>query len=95
MSGLPSWAMASAARRLHAEENIFHYGEVAGEGKLLVDHGNTAAAGVEGIAGNIGDPVDPHLPGIGSVCAREDLHEGALAGAVFTDEREDLTGIDA
>ena len=50
-----------AAGRLHAEENVFHDGQVAGEGKFLVDHGNAASPGLERIAGSVRNALDPHF----------------------------------
>jgi hypothetical protein len=60
------------------------------EVELLVDHGHARAEGVERRADRPLDAVDEDPPGVGADGTAEDLHESALPGAVFAEEREDL-----
>ena len=70
--------------RLHAEENVFHDGQVAGEGKFLVDHGNAASPGLERIAGAYGTPLDPHFTLHPAKCAPDRTFIRVLLPAPFS-----------
>ena len=63
------------------------------ERKLLVNHRDAGLASVQRIARDIGLAIEPHLPFICLVRAGEHLHQRAFAGAIFTDERQDLSRI--
>jgi len=81
-----------AAVGLGAEDDVFGDAEVGRDGEFLVNGDDAGAAGVEGIARGERSAVELERAGVGRVNAGEDFHEGGFAGAVFADERVDLTG---
>ena len=105
ISGRPSWRSASDATsahfgpshhrthaRLHAKQDVLGHRQVLGERQFLVDHRHAGFAGIEGIARTIGLAVEPHFALVGRMGAGEHFHQGAFAGAIFTNEGKDLAG---
>ncbi len=93
LADLPPHGLAvEPARRvdLAAEHDVLLDRHVRGQGELLVDHGHASAQAVEGGGRGVGTPVELHPAGVGGQGAAEDLHQGALAGAVLADEGVDL-----
>jgi len=79
-------------RRFDAQEDVFLDREVGRQAQFLVDHRDAGGAGVERPARRVRPALQDHAPGVGLKGAGEDLHEGALAGAVLADEGVDLAG---
>ncbi len=84
----------AVAMRCCAEEDVFLHGKMGGEVEFLVDHGDAGAACVHGVLGLEVEAVEVDGAGVGGMGAGEDLHEGALAGAVFADQGVNLAGLD-
>jgi len=82
----------ASARRLHAEQDVLGHGQVGRERELLVHHRHAAAARVHRVAGLIRRALEAHRPGVGHQRARQDLHQRALARAVFADDGVHLAG---
>ena len=79
------------ASRLHACDEVLQDGEPVDEHKVLVDHTDAKADGM-GRACNVNrHPVEENFAAILGVEAEEDLDEGALAGAVLTEQTVDFT----
>ena len=83
---------AEAPRRLRAEEDVLGDREVGRDRELLVHHADTGVLGVAGRAKLHGAAGEREPALVGKVDAREDLHEGRLAGAVLADEGVHLAG---
>ena len=62
------------------------------ERQLLVDHRHTRAASLDRASWRVLLPGDRHRPLVRLDGARENPHQGALAGAVLADEAADLAG---
>ena len=75
---------------LAAEHDVLLDRHMRGQSELLVDHGDARAEAVEGAGRGVGPAVDLHPAGVGREGAGEDLHHGALAGAVLADEGVDF-----
>src|SRR5439155_27370414 len=80
-----------ASTRLSADEDVLGRGQVRHEAELLMDDADAELLrGTRSGDVHVGAlQADP--PGVHAVDAGEDLHERRLAGAVFADERVDLT----
>ncbi len=73
--------------------DVLGHAEVRRERRLLVDHGQTAPDHVLWAAGLDGFTIDEDLARVAGVGARQDLHQGRLAGAVLADEPDDLARV--
>ena len=80
--------------RLATEHDVRGDVEVLGEVELLVDKRDAAALRVADRTQPHRFAVDEERPFVGPLHAREDLHEGALAGAVLADHCEHLARAD-
>ena len=74
------------ARRLEAEQHVLRRAQVGTEAQLLVNERDAAAPRVSGAGRSIGPAVDLHRAAIGPHRAGEDVHQGGLARAVFSDQ---------
>ena len=83
-------AAETRRRRLPAQEDVLAGRERRHEVELLVDDGDAGPAGVERRGDGRTDAVDPDRARVGRVGPRQDLDEGALAGAVLAQEGQDL-----
>ena len=79
-----------AAHGLASEEDVLRHAQGSGQAALLEDHGHAGLLGGPGI-------VKMHLPAghangafVGSEHARQDVHQGALAGAVLAEQGVDF-----
>ncbi len=75
-----------------AEEDVLGDGERGHDAQFLIDHADAAGFGLGRRIESHALPPQRQLPLVGGVDAAEDLHQRALAGAVFTDEAVDLAG---
>ena len=82
----------SQPSRLAADEDVGRCGLVGGQIELLVNDGDAQLLGVVRALDLGFLPVQEDAPGVPAVRAREDFHQRGLAGAVFTDQRQYLTG---
>ena len=82
------------ARRLDAEQNIFHHGQMRREREFLINHRHAGLARVERIAGNVSRAVEKHLALVRRNRAGQNFHQRGFARAVFADERHDFAGRD-
>ena len=81
----------AAAVDLVAQMDVLGHGQVRRQAQLLVDDGDAGALGRDRVGDLDRLAVDQDLAaGIGVVGAREDLHQGRLAGAVLAHQRLDL-----
>ena len=77
-----------------AEVDIGGYGEIVAEVELLVDQGNAQLRRPTwGVYGG-GRIIDQDFAVVGCLDAGEVLHQRRLAGAVLTDDGQNLTGFD-
>ena len=74
------------ACRLDPEQDVLRHGQVRAEGELLVDEGDAAPPRLERGGRSVRPAVEMHRAAIGTHGAGYDVHEGALAGAVFPDQ---------
>ena len=77
-----------------AQEHVFRHGHALNGTALLHDHADAARERLDHAAGRPGLAVIEHLTGIGLLHAGRNGRDGGLAGAVFTDQSADLTGVD-
>jgi hypothetical protein len=77
--------------RFTSQGNVFGDREMRAERQLLVHHGDASAARVERARRFVRRAVEQELTRVGPDCAGEHVHERALAGSVFADERVHLT----
>ena len=77
---------------LHAAHDVLPGGEGLHQLEVLVDHADTLVHGVLGGPDGDGLAVHADLTGVRRVQAGENVHQGAFAGAVFTENGMDLTG---
>ncbi len=89
---LPTVKAPEAIRRHVTEEQVLGDRQIGEQPRMLMDHGNPAAEGIEGRAQLNGRPVEHDLPGIGPIEAAQKLDAGALAGTVFPKQGEHLAG---
>ena len=87
-------AERSLATLLAGEVEVARDVERRDDRQLLVDGLDAGLAGVLRLLEVHRLPVHRDLAGVGDVRAGEALDEGRLAGAVVTDDREDLTGVE-
>ena len=73
-----------------AEDDVFGHRVRLHQGKVLLDHGDAQLHGVLGGMDGLLLAVDQDLAFVGAVEAVEHLHDGALARAVFAQQRQDL-----
>ena len=59
-----------------------------------MNQGDAPAPGVQRRVGGVEPSLDLHLALIGADGAGQDIHEGALAGAVLADQRADLARLE-
>ena len=82
------------AGQLAAEEQIGRHVEARNEVELLEDGGD--AGRLRGA--RVDEPrslaVDQHVPGVGLDHARENVHQGRLAGPVLAEQRMDLAAVE-
>ena len=81
---------AAAAARLAPEKDILENRQRIAQLQLLGDAGDAAAEGIGGAGEADRLAIDQDLAAIGVVDATQDLHQGALTGAIFADHRQDL-----
>ena len=79
---------------LAAEEHVGGGVDVVGERERLVDRLDPERSGVARVVDRHGLAVDEDLAGVGRMGAREHAHQRRLAGAVATDEGDDLAGVE-
>gem|GEM_PF-5332319 len=78
-----------------AQADIFGDAEIRRDGQFLVDHCHARAAGSDRIARAKWLTLDRDRPRIGADRAAEDLHQGAFASAIFTDQGVNFPSRDA
>src|SRR5688572_33012844 len=76
--------------RLTAQKNISGYIERVDGCQLLVNRSDTALAGVSRSAQHDRLPIEMNRPGIRQMDTRDNLHEGRLPRAIFSDECDNL-----
>src|SRR5690625_739272 len=81
--------------RFGAEHQVVEGGEVVGKGEVLVHHPDARGKRGIGIARRQGlkfprGTAHFHLAVVGGVVAKDDVHQGGLAGAVLPKERQDF-----
>ena len=64
-----------------------------GDGEFLVNHRHAGTRPASGSRRVVRDAVEKHFTAVGGAGAAEHLHKRALAGAVFTDECENLPAL--
>ena len=84
---------ASALGDLAAEEQVVDDVEVVAEREVLVDDLDAEGVGLLRVGDRHRAAVEDVVAGVEPVDAGDPLDEGALAGAVVTDERGDLPGV--
>ena len=84
----------AAPRRLAAQEDVAGDVEMPGEIEFLMDENDAEPLGVLGAADVDGPAIEFEIAFIGSVKARENLHQSRFAGAVFADDRQHFAGLD-
>ncbi len=77
-----------------AEDDVFGHRMRLDQGEMLLDHGDAQLHGVFGGMDGLFYAIDQDLAFVGAVKAVEHLHDGALAGAVFAQQRQDLAFAD-
>ncbi len=83
-----------SAARLTPQEQVRGRVEVRHQPRVLVDHRNAARDRLAGRDDRCRHAIDADAPGVGRVDAGQHAHQRGLAGAVFADQRVDLTGAD-
>ena len=83
-------------RGFPVEQDVFGGGEAGDQGKFLVDHADPGGQCVKWIGELDLLPIDQHLALISAglpdhIHTKEDLHQRALAGTVFSHKAKDLT----
>ena len=81
---------AEPALGLARLEDVLRHGQRVGQGQLLVDHGDSQRAGLDGRVGRNLLAVEDDLAGGGLVHAGEYVHQRGLARAVFAHDGVDL-----
>ncbi len=81
-------------RWLAAEKDVLGDRPLGEEVELLVDDAHPPLLRLAGVAEADLFAVEEDRPRVGLIGADEDLHQGALAGAVLADDGMDLTGHD-
>ncbi|MNQ62278.1 hypothetical protein D3C85_766180 [compost metagenome] len=85
---------AGGAAQLAAHEDVVAHREVRCQAQLLVNDRDAAFACVRGRRQDHRHAVEHDVARRGRDHAREDLHQRGLAGAVFTEQRRDLSAVD-
>ncbi len=83
-----------AGVRLPPDEDVLLDREVGHEVELLIDDGDAEVLRLAGAVEDDRLAVEDDLAAVRLVDPGEDLHQGALAGAVLADEPEDFAGMD-
>ena len=81
-----------AAAREPGKKNIFGDREVREYVQLLVDQRHAAVDGIGRVEGQVPEAVQREGARVGLVYARENVHQGGLAGAVLAHHAKHLTG---
>ena len=90
LAAQPRRIQQSPASGFAAQEEIGRDVQVLGQIEFLVDEGDAQPEGFfDGPQGRW-NPVDPDLARVGGLHPGEDLHQGALAGPVLTDDGHDF-----
>ena len=79
------------SRHLLAEQDVVQRGENVHQLEVLVHHADLIAVSVSRRADDDGFALDDDLSFIREIYAREHIHKGGLAAAVFAEEGQDLT----
>jgi hypothetical protein len=77
-----------------AEEHVGRHVQALDEGEVLVHGRDSGTSGVCRGVERHARPVDVDGPLVGAVDPRHHLHEGGLACAVVSDDRQDLAALD-
>src|SRR3569832_411820 len=87
-------AKCAAATRFATDVDVGGHVEIVEEIEFLVDEGDAGAHRAADRQSNIGGAIDFDRATIRCDHPAEDLHQRGLAGAIFADEADDLTGPD-
>ncbi len=77
--------------RSGAENNILQDTHILRQGEVLVNHPDTGVYRRTRLADRQGLTKDLDTPAVGHIMAEEDIHQGRLAGAVFTKQSQHFT----
>jgi hypothetical protein len=80
--------------RFPPDEDVLFDREVGHEVELLIDDGDAEVLRLARAVEHDRLPVEDDLAGVRLIDPGEDLHQGALAGAVLADQPQDLAGMD-
>ena len=83
-----------AGVRFPPDEDVLLHREVRHEIELLIDDGDAEVLRLAGAVEDDRLTVEDDLAAVRLIDPGEDLHQGALAGAVLADEPEDFAGMD-
>ena len=83
-------AVEHDARPLGPEDDVLGHGEARDEHEVLVDHRQPGQHGVSRVLEPHRLAVDPNLALVRVIQPEQDVHQGRLAGAVFTQQRVNL-----
>ena len=86
---------ATHAARFASEEDVARYIEIIEQVEFLVHETDPETGGSDGIGDGHRIAVDPDLSRGGLEHAAQEIHQGGLSGAVFSDQADHLTGFDA
>ena len=92
--GLPAIEKDAAANTLGAQHDVLRHRKGRHQHKVLVHHADALGNGVGGPLNRRLLAAHHDLAPIGRVQTIEDVHKGRLAGAVFTQQRQDLTAVE-
>ena len=80
--------------QLAPEEHVAGCVDVVGQGELLIDHLDSLQSRITRVVDDHRLAVDDDLPGVGRMSTRQCVHQRRLAGAVATDEGDDLARVE-
>ena len=103
-SPTPNWIVGKSAAggtveptemgRLVPQQDVFLHAQVRREGQFLVNHGHPVAARMQRIVRDKWPPIQFDDARVRTKRAAENLHQCALARAIFANENMDLPGSD-
>ena len=81
-------------RRLGADQDVVEHAQVVGQCKVLVHHADARRQSGLGVARWQRLLINRDMTRVGDVMAEQDGHQGGLAGAVFTQQRQHLAALE-
>ena len=88
--GLRQRHPAALLRPHHAQQHVLGHGQRRHRHQVLVDHADPSVDGLARAEPRHLLAIDLHRPGVGAHRAEDDVHQGALPGAVLAEEGVDL-----